>query len=74
MFFSSQMGKQQQLPNDNILIAESDAGRVIEINLDGEIVWQYTNRWSESQVATIMEGVRFPLGYFNLSDEECSRE
>jgi hypothetical protein len=41
-FFSSTAGMQQSLPNDNVLIASSQGGRVFEITPDREIVWQWT--------------------------------
>ena len=33
----------QPLPNGNALITESDGGRLLEINRDGQIVWEYIN-------------------------------
>ena len=40
-FFSSLMGAVQRLPNDNILITESDFGRAFEITRDKKIVWEF---------------------------------
>lgn len=34
---------QQRLKNGNILITESDRGRLLEVAEDGEIVWEYRN-------------------------------
>ncbi|RJQ70221.1 MAG: hypothetical protein C4519_21190 [Desulfobacteraceae bacterium] len=34
---------QQLLPNGNILITESDGGRLLEVNRKGETVWEFTN-------------------------------
>jgi len=34
---------QQRLPNGNTLISESDAGRLIEVTAEGEVVWEYVN-------------------------------
>jgi hypothetical protein len=33
----------QRLSNGNTLITESNAGRILEVNADREIVWEYTN-------------------------------
>lgn len=41
--FSDIRGRQQLLPNGNILITESDTGRLLEVAEDGEIVWEYIN-------------------------------
>lgn len=44
-FFSEIRGKQQALPNGNVLITESQEGRVLEVTRDAkrEIVWEYYN-------------------------------
>jgi hypothetical protein len=34
---------QQRLANGNTLITESDAGRILEVSADGDIVWEYVN-------------------------------
>lgn len=34
---------QQLLPNGNLLITESDGGRLLEVTRDGETVWEYVN-------------------------------
>ena len=70
-FFTSQMGKQQPLPNGNILLAEADGGRVIEVDPAGEIVWEYVNRWSASRVALMTEGLRLPPTFFNMPGDGC---
>ncbi|SCX81305.1 arylsulfotransferase family protein [Thiohalorhabdus denitrificans] len=36
-------GAQQPLDNGNILITESNGGRLLEITPDGEVVWEYVN-------------------------------
>lgn len=40
-FFSLSQGYLQLLPNNNLLITESEKGRVFELNKDKEIVWEY---------------------------------
>ncbi len=42
-FYSECCGTNQMLPNGNILIAETSAGRAIEVTRDKEIVWEYYN-------------------------------
>ena len=34
---------QQALPNGNVLITESERGRIVEVNRSGQIVWEYVN-------------------------------
>lgn len=40
-FYSAARGGAEELPNGNILIAETDNGRAFEVTPDGEIVWEY---------------------------------
>jgi hypothetical protein len=40
-FFSIGAGSQQVLPNGNVLITESRAGRIFEVTRKGRIVWEY---------------------------------
>ncbi len=61
-FFSSLMGANQPLPNGNVLITESDFGRVFEVTRDGEIVWEFNSPHLSGEnsefVATIPEMIR----------------
>ncbi|MCX7718029.1 MAG: arylsulfotransferase family protein [Candidatus Sumerlaeaceae bacterium] len=41
VFYSRVRSGQQVLPNGNVLITESDAGRMIEVTRSGEIVWEW---------------------------------
>ncbi len=40
-FFSATRGGCQQLPNGNVLIAETNTGRVFEVTPAGDTVWEY---------------------------------
>ncbi len=42
-FFSSSRGGAQLLDNGNVLITDSDHGRVFEVTRDGKIVWEFWN-------------------------------
>lgn len=42
-FFSHNVSMAQRLPNGNTLITEGAAGRVFEVTVEGEIVWEYLN-------------------------------
>lgn len=59
-FYTDIMGKHQWLPNGNVLITESTAGRAFEINANGEIVWQYINFVGEGVVGIVQEVTRLP--------------
>jgi len=59
-FFTAIMGKHQWLPNGNLLITESVAGRAFEISPQGETVWQYINYVDAGIVALVEEVQRLP--------------
>ncbi len=42
-FFSPRISNAQRLPNGNTLICEGDFGRLFEVTLDGEVVWEFVN-------------------------------
>lgn len=71
MFFSSQMGRQQPLPNGNVLASEPDGGRLFEIDQRGEIVWEYINRWSEDKVAAVTQARRLDENFFQELPASC---
>jgi hypothetical protein len=70
-FYTSVQGDHQILPNGNILITESSAGRVFEVTPAGDIVWEYVNRYSETEVFRVRDATRYPPGYFEVSDWRC---
>ena len=70
-FYTDIMGKHQRLPNRNVLITESQAGRAFEVTESREIVWEYINRWDEDEVAWISEATRYPEEYAGFAEEPC---
>jgi outer membrane protein assembly factor BamB len=42
-FFSPRISNAHRLPNGNTLICEGDFGRLFEVTMDGELVWEYVN-------------------------------
>jgi hypothetical protein len=59
---------QQRLPNGNTLFAESDGGRLVEVDPAGEIVWEYVNPVrggnGEERIPVVMLGERRPRDWF----------
>ncbi len=41
--YSRTRGMQQPLPNSNVLITETDRGRILEVTRQGEVVWEFRN-------------------------------
>ncbi len=67
-FFSKGTGAQQLLPNGNVLITESQKGRVFEVRRDGEVVWEFWNpsRLEEDNtIVRITRAFRLSHGYFD---------
>lgn len=66
-------GKQDILPNGNLLITEFEGGRVFEINSSGNIIWEYINRYNTHEVAEITEARVYPSSYFSGVDWSCGK-
>jgi hypothetical protein len=60
-FFSPYMGAAQRLPNGNTHITESATGRLFDVTLQGEVVWEYVipyfAEYPESQARRYTPGV-----------------
>ena len=41
MFNSAHRGMKQPLPNGNVLIVDADGGRLVEVNSDKSLVWEF---------------------------------
>ena len=66
-FHSLPGGFVQQLPNDNILIAETDSGRAFEVTPSKEIVWEFytqPGRKNKRKHKPIRIIKRIPYGFF----------
>ncbi len=50
-FYTSGRGTVQRLPNDNILIGNSNSGEAFEITRAGEMVWRYLNPFVDEEGA-----------------------
>lgn len=66
-FFSRTCGTAASLPNGNVLVTESDAGRAFEVTSAGEIVWEFYNPHRAGErgelIATLFEVVRLPADF-----------
>ena len=70
-FYSSILGTHQALANGNIVISEGLAGRVFEINKQGDIVWEYVSRYDETYASIVEEAYRLDPDYFTVNDWSC---
>ena len=72
-FYTSTAGKHQILDNGNRLITESIAGRVFEIDADGNTVWEWIQEpYDDKQVSEVLEGSRYKLSEEQVANWECS--
>jgi hypothetical protein len=57
-FYSNIMGNNQWLPNGHLLLAESMKGRVIEVDGEGSVVWEYINVVGKGMAGIVEEAQR----------------
>lgn len=71
-FYTEAAGKWQQLANGNLLLVESQAGRVVEVDSDGSTVWEYIRKPVGSRVPEILDGARHDLTSAQVKEWSCS--
>jgi len=71
-FYTQTGGKHQRLENGNRLITEAHGGRVLEIDTDGNLVWNWIiETRGDGLVPEVLEGSRYPEDYANLDHSHC---
>lgn len=61
-FYTGTMGKWQQLANGNMLLAETKAGRAVEVTPDGRTAWELVRTpYNNSKVPRVPKAARFDL-------------
>jgi hypothetical protein len=70
-FYTPYRGKHQLLDNGNILITETDAGRVFEVTPEGEVVWSFINAYDDTRVGWVMKATRLPESYASIGEITC---
>jgi len=67
-------GQHELLPGGGMIISEFDGGKVIEVNGEGEVVWEYVNRHDENYVGEITNAEVYARSYFRAGlsgDADC---
>jgi hypothetical protein len=72
-FYSDILGTHQSLANGNRLINESRAGRVFEINPNGDIVWEFVQPYDKKYAALVEVADRYEYDYFTVDDWSCPK-
>lgn len=70
-FFTAKRGMLDLLPNGNILVAETDAGRAFEFDNEEKIVREYVNRHDEARVAPLLHAERYPEAHTGNAYAAC---
>lgn len=70
-FYSWQRGKHQVLPSGNILITESQHGRVFEITPEGDLVWERDMGWDDQQNLIVTEARHVAPDFFGGDIPSC---
>ena len=75
-FYTSIHGDQQALPNGNVLISESEGGRVFEVEREtNRTVWEFRNIVAQNDgmvwLGRITEATRYPLDYPQFLQDGC---
>lgn len=65
-FYTTLAGKQQMLPNGNILIAHYEGGRVFEVDKNGDIVWTFITSYDDDEVYSVSDAMRIPKNYLTF--------
>jgi Arylsulfotransferase (ASST) len=64
-------GQHELLPGGGMIITEFDAGRVLEVDAAGEIVWEFVNRFDDDFVGEIMNADVYSADYFQADWAAC---
>ena len=78
-FFSSFISGAERLPNGNTLICEGTTGRLFEVTVDGEVVWEYVNPFfgehrRHGWVNSIFRTRRYPPDFRGLQGKDLAPE
>lgn len=64
-------GKHSMTTQGGVIVTEFEAGRVFETDAQGEIVWEYINRYDDQQVLEITEARLYRNSDFTVADWSC---
>jgi hypothetical protein len=76
-FFTNIMGTHQRLSNGNILVNESERGRILEFTPSGALAFSYDNRVGPRRNGRTLAARRLPpnmdAAFFNDRQQECTQ-
>jgi len=72
-FYTETMGKWQHLSNGNMLLAETKAGRVVEVTPKGQTVWELVRKpYNNSKMPRVPNAIRLDLTPEEVTSWPCS--
>lgn len=72
--YTGRKGKWQLLENGNMLLTESFAGRVVEVNPEGETVWEWiASPYTEELVPDVSKAHRYSLSREEVAQWRCNQ-
>lgn len=70
--YTKTAGRWQQLDNGNMLLTESRAGRVAEVNPSGELVWEWIHPPHQSLVSEVYGAERVDVTKDKVAEWDCA--
>lgn len=64
-------GDHQRLASGHILVSEHEAGRLFEVDAEGDVIWEYINRYDKTDVLEMTDAAIYPKAYFTVTDWSC---
>ncbi|MEM6824628.1 MAG: arylsulfotransferase family protein, partial [Pseudomonadota bacterium] len=64
-------GKHDPTSAGGYMITEFEAGRIFEVDGQGNLVWEFINRFDDTRVIELTEGRLYERSYFSVSDWSC---
>ncbi|MFB6230719.1 MAG: arylsulfotransferase family protein [Salinibacter sp.] len=71
-FYTPNGGKWQQLDNGNMLLTESAAGRVLEVDSTGQTVWEWVHSPYQGKVPSVQKATRYDLTREDVAAWGCA--
>jgi hypothetical protein len=72
-FYTDKQGKWQELSNGNMLLAETRAGRVVEVDSSGRTVWEWVNDpYKETRIPVVAQATRHDITPAEVASWPCS--
>ena len=73
-FYTWMRGKHEFLPNGHLILSSPQQGRVFELDSNGEVVFEFVNRYDEQKSMLVSELLTLPLDYFEQNAfESCQK-